>query len=76
MHSCLMLQFIPKVTKFMLGCQYEYIIEKFDIYRGLTSNDTSPDLSLLKISLTVSHTISLTYGSSNKNMIIGNHNPE
>lgn len=39
----------------------------------LTSNDTSPDLSLLNISPTVSHTISLTYSNSNKNMIICNH---
>lgn len=41
--------------------------------RMLTSNDTSPDLSLLNISLTVSHTISLTYSNSNNNMIIYNH---
>lgn len=41
--------------------------------RMLTSNDTSPDLSLLNISLTVSHTISLTYSNSNNNMTICNH---
>lgn len=47
-----------------------WVNSKNDIFSGLTSNDTSPDLSFLNISLTVSQTISLTYGNSNKNMII------